>query len=106
MNRWLTELLTDSHGQTDEQALISLIGAGVFFGLEIYSVVIRCQPFDAFGFGAGIGALLGATSAGFGLRAHWTSYDNDDAGTNTSSDQSIDPVTGRFIGVPNVNNSP
>jgi hypothetical protein len=98
MKLLLTQLLTDTQGHTDEQALISLIGAGVFFGLEIYSVAFHGQPFDAFGFGAGIGTLLGATSAGFGLRARWTPV--------PGNDPNIDPMTGRFIGDPNVSNSP
>lgn len=91
MTNYLSGLLTDHQGRADEQALISMIGAAVFFGLEIYSVVIRGQSFDPFGFGAGIGTLLGATSAGFGLRARWM----PDAATGSS----IDPVTGSFIGV-------
>jgi hypothetical protein len=93
-----TKLITDNQGNTDEQALISIIGAGVFFGLEIYSVAFHGQPFDAFGFGAGIGTLLGATSAGFGLRARWT--------PGSGNDSNIDPMTGRFIGDPNVGISP
>ncbi len=92
MTKYLSGLLTDHQGRADEQALISMIGAAVFFGLEIYSVVIRGQNFDPFGFGAGIGTLLGATSAGFGLRARWT--------PDVAPGSSIDPVTGRFIGVP------
>jgi hypothetical protein len=97
MKSFIAALLSDGHGQTDEQALISLCGAGVFFGLEIYSVAWHGQNFDPFGFGAGIGALLGATSAGFGLRARWTAPPPD-----FSDHQSdIDPVTGRFMGEPN-----
>ncbi len=95
MSSWLRQLLTDSQGQTDEQAFISLLGAAVFFGLEIYSVTVRGQAFDAFGFGAGFGALLGATSAGFGLRARWT--------PNDATEPDLDPVTGRFMGDPNAN---
>lgn len=94
MKQFFAALLTDGHGQTDEQALISLTGAMVFFGLEIYSVAVHGQNFDPFGFGAGIGALLGATSAGFGLRARWTPAPPDFADSNSD----IDPVTGRFMG--------
>lgn len=97
MRNFIGQLLSDGHGQTDEQALISLLGAVVFFGLEIYSVVWHGQNFDAFGFGAGIGALLGATSAGFGLRARWT--------PDHSQTPDIDPVTGRYIGDINDRNS-
>ncbi len=93
MNHFFNALLTDNQGRPDEQALISVIGAIVFFSLEIYSVAVRGQNFDPFGFGAGIGALLGATSAGFGLRARWTPDDSSNAG--------IDPITGRFIGEQN-----
>ncbi len=93
MRRFLAALLTDNQGRPDEQALISIAGAAVFFGLEIYSVAVRGQNFDPFGFGAGIGALLGATSAGFGLRARWTPDSSDSDG--------IDPITGRFIGESN-----
>jgi hypothetical protein len=89
MNRYVSALLTDHQGRPDEQALLSIIGAAVFFGLEIYSVVVRGQAFDPFGFGAGIGTLLGATSAGFGLRARWT------PGAAASG---IDPASGRFMG--------
>ncbi|HQT63929.1 MAG: hypothetical protein B7Z75_03900 [Acidocella sp. 20-57-95] len=92
MMRFLQQLLDDGRGNTDEQALISLLGGAVFLGLEIYSVAWRGQNFDPFGFGAGIGALLGATSAGFGLRARWT----PDEDVQTARD--IDPVTGRFMG--------
>jgi hypothetical protein len=90
VNRFLNALVTDNQGRPDEQALISLVGAAVFFGLEIYSVAVKGQNFDPFGFGAGIGALLGATSAGFGLRARWT--------PDSSNGDGIDPITGRFIG--------
>ncbi len=90
MKRFLAALLTDNQGRPDEQALISIAGAMVFFSLEIYSVAVKGQTFDPFGFGAGIGALLGATSAGFGLRARWTPDSSDNDG--------IDPITGRFIG--------
>ncbi len=90
MKHFFNALLNDNQGRPDEQALISITGAVVFFGLEIYSVAVRGQSFDPFGFGAGIGALLGATSAGFGLRARWTPDDGGSAG--------IDPMTGRFIG--------
>ncbi len=75
MNRFVAQLLSDEKGNPDEQALISLAGAAVFLGLEVFSVVIRGQPFDPLSFGAGIGTLLGATSAGFGLRAHLTPSD-------------------------------
>ncbi len=91
MKGFIRQLLDDGRGNTDEQAVISLLGAAVFLGLEIYAVVWHGQNFDAFGFGAGIGALLGATSAGFGLRARWTPDD-------MATDQDIDPVTGRFMG--------
>jgi len=95
VRKFLAGLLSDGHGQTDEQALISLTGAAVFFGLEIYSVAWHGQNFDPFGFGAGIGALLGATSAGFGLRARWTP-----APDFPDSNSGIDSVTGRFMGEP------
>jgi hypothetical protein len=95
VNRFLTALLTDNQGRPDEQALISISGAMVFFSLEIYSVAVKGQNFDPFGFGAGIGALLGATSAGFGLRARWT--------PDSSNTDGIDPITGRFIGDQNGN---
>lgn len=94
MKSFIAALLSDSNGQTDEQALISLCGAAVFFGLEIYSVIWHGQNFDPFGFGAGIGALLGATSAGFGLRARWSPAAPEFQDSNTD----IDPVTGRFMG--------
>lgn len=72
MNNFVSQLLSDGRGGADEQALISLASAAVFFGLEIFAVVHRGQPFDPLSFGAGVGTLLGATSAGFGLRAHLT----------------------------------
>ena len=72
MKSWITELFSDSHGKADEQALISVVGAAVFFGLEIYTVVVHGQNFDPLAFGAGVGTLMGATSAGFGLRARLT----------------------------------
>jgi hypothetical protein len=97
MKPFLAALLSDGNGQADEQALIAICGALVFFGLEIYSVVWHGQNFDPFGFGAGIGALLGATSAGFGLRARWTPAPPDYSNSNSD----IDPVTGRFMGGPN-----
>ncbi|MDR3520447.1 MAG: hypothetical protein P4L54_02410 [Acidocella sp.] len=97
MKNLIGQLLSDGHGQIDEQALISLLGAAVFFGLEIYSVAWRGENFDPFGFGAGIGALLGATSAGFGLRARWT--------PDAPDSPDIDPVTGRYIGDINGRNS-
>jgi hypothetical protein len=87
---FLRALVTDHQGHSDEQAVISILGAFVFFGLEIYSVVVRGETFDPLGFGAGIGTLLGATSAGFGLRARWT--------PDTMSNGTIDPVNGRFMG--------
>jgi hypothetical protein len=87
---FLKALVTDHQGRSDEQAVISILGACVFFGLEIYSVVGRGENFDPLGFGAGIGTLLGATSAGFGLRARWT--------PDTMSAENIDPLTGRFMG--------
>ncbi len=90
-------LLVDAQGHADEQALISVVGAAVFFGLEIYSVVARGQNFDAFGFGAGIGTLLGVTSAGFGLRSRLTPAAGNEPG--------IDPGTGRFMGAPNAGNN-
>lgn len=92
MTHLINDLLTDHQGRLDEQALLSICGAIVFFGLEIYSVVVRGEAFDPFGFGAGIGTLLGATSAGFGLRARWT--------PDMASNANIDPVTGRFVGAP------
>jgi hypothetical protein len=72
MRRFVAQLLGDGRGGADEQALISLTGATVFFGLQIYAVVVRGQPFDPMAFGTGFGTLLGATAAGFGLRAHLT----------------------------------
>jgi glycerol uptake facilitator-like aquaporin len=44
----------------------------VFFGVQVYAVVVRGQAFDPMAFGTGFGTLLGATAAGFGLRAHLT----------------------------------
>jgi hypothetical protein len=90
MRRFFTELLGDGRGGADEQALISMCGAGVFFGLQIYSVVAKGQLFDPLAFGTGFGALLGATSAGFGLRSKLT--------PGRSGEGGIDPVTGRFVG--------
>jgi len=72
MSNWVAELFGDGRGQPDEQALISVVGAAVFFGLEIYTVVVHGQNFDPLAFGAGVGTLMGATSAGFGLRARLT----------------------------------
>ena len=95
MSRFIKALLNDGDGRADEQVLISLVGALVFFGLEIYSVVFRGQAFDPFGFGAGVGTLLGATSAGFGLRTRLT------ASASSGGNFSINPVTGRFMGDPN-----
>jgi hypothetical protein len=79
---WLEALLSDGRGQPDEQALISLAGAAVFFGLEIYSVVVHGQNFDPLSFGAGVGTLMGATSAGFGLRSRLSS---DPGGNNAGN---------------------
>jgi len=72
MKNWIAGLFSDTHGKPDEQALISLFGAAVFFGLEIYTVIVHGQNFDPLAFGAGVGTLMGATSAGFGLRARLT----------------------------------
>ncbi len=72
MKQILGQLIGDGRGGADEQALISLIGAVVFFGLQIYAVVVRGQAFDPMTFGTGFGTVLGATAAGFGLRAHLT----------------------------------
>jgi hypothetical protein len=72
MKKFLAALLSDRHGNPDEQALISLVAASVFFGLEIFAVVARGQNFDPLVFGAAVGTLMGATSAGFGLRARLT----------------------------------
>jgi hypothetical protein len=72
MKTWIAGLFSDGHGKPDEQALISIIGAAVFFGLEIYTVVVHGQNFDPLAFGAGVGTLMGATSAGFGRRARLT----------------------------------
>jgi hypothetical protein len=88
MKKFLAGLLTDNQGRPDEQAIISLIGATVFFGLESYAVIARGQSFDPLAFGTGIGTLMGATAAGFGLRAHLT----------PDPSPQIDPVTGRILG--------
>ncbi len=80
MNQFVVRLLSDERGNPDEQALISIAGAAVFLGLEVFSVVVRGEPFDPLSFGAGIGTLLGATSAGFGLRAHLTPSDDSTPG--------------------------
>lgn len=72
MSSWIAGLFSDGQGRPDEQAVISVAGAAVFFGLEIYTVVVHGQNFDPLAFGAGVGALMGATSAGFGLRARLT----------------------------------
>jgi len=77
MKNWIAVLFSDGHGKPDEQALISVVGAAVFFGLEIYTVVVHGQNFDALSFGAGVGTLMGATSAGFGLRARLTASTGD-----------------------------
>ena len=92
MKTYFSDLFTDHQGRSDEQALISMAGAVVFFGLQIYAVVVRGENFDPLGFGAGVGTLLGAASAGFGLRARWTPSSLPSPG--------IDPVTGRFMGPP------
>jgi hypothetical protein len=97
VKRFVSALLSDDQGRLDEQAIISIAGAAVFLALEIYSVVVRGQTFDPFGFGTGIGALLGAASAGFGLRARLSSNSQTLAG--------IDPMTGRFYGGTNAGNS-
>jgi hypothetical protein len=70
MKRFALALLSDGMGGTDEQALISIGGALVFFSMQIYAVVVRGQAFDPLAFGTGFGTLLGATAAGFGLRSH------------------------------------
>ncbi len=80
MNKFVSQLLSDGRGGADEQALISLASAAVFLGLQVFVVVHRGQPFDPLSFGAGVGTLLGATSAGFGLRAHLTPECAGDAG--------------------------
>ncbi len=87
MRAFFKALATDCQGRSVEQAVISMVGAAVFFGLEIYAVGVHGQNFDAFGFGAGMGTLLGATSAGFGLRARWT----------PDVAASVDQVTGRLM---------
>jgi hypothetical protein len=68
MKTFFISLLSDGQGGLDEQALISIGGACVFFSMIIYTVVVRGAPFDPLAFGTGFGTLLGATSAGFGLR--------------------------------------
>lgn len=93
MKAYISDLFRDHQGRSDEQVLISMVGALVFFSLEIYVVVVRGAAFDPLGFGAGIGTLLGATSAGFGLRARWTPEPPMGA-------PNIDPMTGRFLGEP------
>jgi hypothetical protein len=98
VRRFVNALLSDDQGRPDEQAMISIAGAAVFLGLEIYSVVARGQNFDPFGFGTGIGALLGAASAGFGLRTRLSA--------NSQAMSGIDPMTGRFDGGSNAGNSP
>jgi hypothetical protein len=82
MSNWIAGLFSDGHGQPDEQALISVVGAAVFFGLEIYTVVVHGQNFDPLAFGAGVGTLMGATSAGFGLRARLTPAENANQSPN------------------------
>jgi len=98
LRKFIVQLLGDGSGGADEQALISLAGAAVFFGLQIYVVVVKGQSFDPLAFGTGFGTLLGATSAGFGLRARLT--------PGTPNPPNIDPVTGRFIGGDHASNSP
>lgn len=88
MKKFLVALLTDNQGHPDEQAIISLIAAAVFFSLESYAVIARGQNFDPLTFGTGIGTLMGATAAGFGLRAHLT----------PDPLSPIDPVAGRIPG--------
>ncbi len=92
MRRLFFGFLVDDQGRPDEQALISLVGAAVFFALEVYSVTVRGQSFDALGFGTGFGTLVGATSAGFGLRARLT--------PGTAAD-AADPIPSHYIGGPN-----
>jgi hypothetical protein len=85
MKTWIAGLFSDGHGQPDEQALISVIGAAVFFGLEIYTVVVHGQNFDPLAFGAGVGTLMGATSAGFGLRARLSNDPANNGGNNAGN---------------------
>ncbi len=78
MHEFIFQLLSDDKGRADEQALISLVAAAVFLGLEVLSV-LRGQAFDPLSFGAGVGTLVGVASAGLGLRAHLTPDCGDSA---------------------------
>jgi hypothetical protein len=68
----LRQLVTGPKGEVDEQAMISIVTAGVILGLSVYSVVWMRQQFDPLALGSGVGALVGGSSAGFGLRSMWS----------------------------------
>ncbi len=63
------DIFAGSDGKVDEQALVSVLGflLGCFY--QGWSVIKLQQPFDAGGFGMFVGALVGGSCAGFGLRS-------------------------------------
>jgi hypothetical protein len=68
---WIKQLFQDEDGDSDEMALLTVCGFFTFLGLEIYSVVfVPGFKFDPNSFGIGMGAALGAASAGMGWKSN------------------------------------
>lgn len=67
MKKFLFELVSDAQGRSDEMALLSICGVVSYIGLEIFSVVVRHQPFQPEGFGMGLSSAIAAGAFGLGL---------------------------------------
>lgn len=69
MGNILRQLLTGVDGHThDFMRYIGLGGALTAFGLQIYVVVFKNQPFDLQAFGIGMGALTASVGAAIALK--------------------------------------
>lgn len=69
MKEFFLGLISDGDGRSDEMAVLSIIGVATFIGLEIFSVVLRRQPFIPDQFGLGFGSVIGTAALGMGLKS-------------------------------------
>jgi len=71
MMQFIKTMLTGIDNETGDvgRVVLLILGVGLVV-LAAFDVAIRGHAFDAIGFGAASGALLGGGGAGIGMKAH------------------------------------
>jgi hypothetical protein len=70
IKQFFKDILTAKDGESfDVGRALLVFGVLAFIGLACYSIM-KGNPFDALGFGGGLGAILGGGGVGIGMKSN------------------------------------